>query len=102
MFLVALFFDSVFWHCYSLGFRGTAHTIGFGNIILLLNAIKCGNRLPLNTMRTTLLDFLSSEMVLLYFFRELIPYISVLMLPMVNSSAIHNLLCSARRYVRNC
>lgn len=73
-----------FLHCYSLGFRSTAHTIGCGNIILLLNAVKGGNRLPLNTMLTTLFDFLSSEMVLLYFFGELIPYISTLMLPMVN------------------
>jgi len=84
MFLVALFFDNVFRHCYSLGYRSTAHTVGFGNIILLLNVVKCGNRLPLDTMRTTLFDFLSSEMVLLYFFGELIPYISALMLPVVN------------------
>ena len=66
---VALFFDNVFWHCYSLGFRSTTHTIGFGNIILFLNAVKCGNRLPLNTMRTTLFDFLSSEMVFWFLWR---------------------------------
>lgn len=48
-----------FWHCYSLDFRGTSHTIGFGNIILLLNAVKGGSRLPLYTIRITLFDFLS-------------------------------------------